>query len=207
MREKKVDKRKAQGAETKKRLYEIAQKMFLERNFSDINVEDITDEAGITKGAFYVHFESKNALIAQLVADQTARIDADYKAFVEHLPDDMPSSSVLLALGDKIADTLSNMLGTKNMKRVYQVMLSGASGTDSIKGYGRELYVLFYSILEKGIRRGEFRSSLPTEALSRHFVLAIRGVSYEWCVRYPDFDLREQIAEHLHLLIEGVKAR
>ena len=205
MREKKVDKRKAQGAETKKRLYEIAEKMFMERNFSDVNLEDITDEAGITKGAFYVHFESKDALIAQLVADHTARIDTDYKAFVENLPDDMPSSSVFLALGDKIADTLSNMLGCKNMKRVYQILLAGTVSTEAIKGYGRELYVLFYSILEKGIRCGEFRSSLPIEALSRHFVLAIRGVSYEWCVRHPDFDLREQIAEHVRLLIEGIQ--
>ena len=50
MREKKPDKRKVHGAETKKKLYEIAKKLFSERNFSDVNVEDITDEAGITKG-------------------------------------------------------------------------------------------------------------------------------------------------------------
>ena len=205
MREKRIDKRKAQGAETKKRLYEIAEKMFMEHNFSDVNVEDITDEAGITKGAFYVHFESKDALIAQLIADHAAQIDADYKAFVENLPDGMPSSSMLLALGEKIADTLSNILGCKNMKRVYQMLLAGTVSTEAIKGYGRELYVLFYSILEKGIRCGEFRSSLPIDALSRHFVLAIRGVSYEWCVRHPDFDLREQIAEHVRLLIEGLQ--
>ncbi len=100
---------------------------------------------------------------------------------------------------------LSNILGCKNMKRVYQILLAGTVSTEAIKGYGRELYVLIYSILEKGIRCGEFRSSLPIEALSRHFVLAIRGVSYEWCVRYPNFDLKEQIAEHVRLLIEGIQ--
>ena len=118
---------------------------------------------------------------------------------------EMPSSSVLLALGEKIADTLSNTLGCENMKKVYQMLLAGTIGTEAVKGYGRELYVLFYSILEKGIRCGELTSSLPLEALSRHFVMALRGVSYEWCVRYPDFDLREQAIEHIRLLIEGIQ--
>ncbi|WP_324824834.1 TetR/AcrR family transcriptional regulator [Sinanaerobacter sp. ZZT-01] len=205
MREKKLDKRKAQGAETKKKLYEIAERLFTESNFSDVNVEDITDEAGITKGAFYVHFESKDALIAILIADHAARADVHYKTFLESLPDDMPSSLVLLALAERIADTLANTFGCKNMTKIYQMLLSGTAGTEAVKGYGRELYALVYSILEKGLRSGEFTSSLPPETLSRHFVMAIRGVSYEWCVRYPDFDLREQAMEHIRLLIEGIQ--
>ena len=206
MREKKPDKRKVQGAETKKKLYEIAERLFTERNFSDVNVEDITDEAGITKGAFYVHFESKDALIAILVADHAAKTDADYKTFLESLPDDMPASLVLFALAERIADTLANTFGCKNMTKIYQMLLSGTAGTEAVKGYGRELYALVYSILEKGLRSGEFTSSLPLETLSRHFVMAIRGVSYEWCVRYPRFDLKEQAIEHTRLLIEGMKA-
>lgn len=207
MREKKIDKRKAQGAETKKKLYEIAEKMFMERNFSDVNVEDITDEAGITKGAFYVHYESKDALIALLIADYASRADTDYKAFVDSLPADMASSSVLLALTEKIVDTLLNTLGCENMKKMYQMLLARTAGTEAIKGYGRELYALIFSILEKGVRCGEFTSSLSLEALSRHFVMAMRGVSYEWCVRHPDFDLRAQAMEHCRLLIEGIQVK
>lgn len=205
MREKKPDKRKVQGAETKRKLYEIAKRLYTEHNFSDVNVEDITDEAGITKGAFYVHFESKDALIAILIADHAARVDADYKTFLESLPDDMSSSLVLLALAERIVDTLANTLGCKNMTKIYQMLLSGTAGREAVKGYGRELYALVYSILEKGLRSGEFTSSLPSETLSRHFVMAIRGVSYEWCVHYPDFDLKEHTMTHIHLLIEGIQ--
>lgn len=204
MREKKVDKRKIQGAETKRKLYEIAEKLFTERSFSDVNIEDITDQAGITKGAFYVHFESKDALIAILIADHAARTDTDYKTFLATLPDAMPVSEVLLALTQKIAETLLNTIGYENMKRLYQILLAGTVDTEAVKGYGRELYTLFHLVLEKGIRRGEIKSALSAEALSRHFVTAFRGVTYEWCVRYPEFDLKQQAAEHIRLLIEGV---
>ncbi|WP_101910042.1 TetR/AcrR family transcriptional regulator [Marasmitruncus massiliensis] len=206
MREKKPDKRKVQGAETRKKLYEIAKKQFSERNFSDVSVEDITDEAGITKGAFYVHFESKDALIASLIADYVASADTNYKTFVEALPNEMPASEVILALTQKIADELADTIGCENMKKIYQMLLTGTVDTEAVKGYGRELYLLFYSILDKGIRLGEITSALPPEALSRHFVMAIRGVSYEWCVRYPDFDLREHTIAHIRLLIEGIQA-
>ena len=204
MREKKPDKRKAQGAETRKKLYEIAKRLFSERNFSDVNVEDITDEAGITKGAFYVHFESKDALIAILIADYVASADMNYKTFMEALPNEMPAPEVILALTQKIADELVDTIGCENMKKIYQMLLTGTVDTEAVKGYGRELYLLFYSILDKGIQCGEFTSSLSLESLSRHFVMAIRGVSYEWCVRYPDFDLREQVIEHIRLLVEGL---
>lgn len=204
MREKKTDKRKVQGAETKRKLYEIAEKLFTEHDFATVNVEDITDAAGITKGAFYVHFESKDALIALLIADYAARADTDYKAFLDTLPSAMPASEVLLTLSEKIADTLLNTIGCENMKKVYQILLAGSAGTEAVKGYNREIYTLFNSVLEKGIQSGEFKSSLSPETLSRHFVMAIRGISYEWCIRYPNFNLKEQVAAHCRLLIEGI---
>lgn len=204
MREKKPDKRKVQGAETKKKLYEIAQRMFSERDFATVNVEDITDEAGITKGAFYVHFESKDALIALLIADYAARVDTDYKSFLKNLPADLSAGETLLALTEKITDELIGTIGCENMKKVYQMMLAKTVGTEVVNGYGRELYALFHSVLERGIQRGELKPTLPLEVLSRHFVMAIRGTSYEWCIRHPDFDLKEQAMAHMKLLLEGI---
>ncbi len=205
MREKKTNKKKEQGAETKRKLYEIAERLFIEHDFSNVSVEDITYEAGITKGAFYVHFESKDALIAMLIADHVARADMNYKTFLKMLPNDMHVSEVLLALTQKVADELVDTIGCDNMKKVYQMMLAGTVDTEAVKGYSRELYTLFYGVLEKGTQHGEIASSLPLEALSRHFVMGIRGVSYEWCVRYPEFDLKSHALEHCRLLIEGIK--
>lgn len=84
------------------------------------------------------------------------------------------------------------------------MLLAGTVDTEAVKGYGRELYLLFHGIVEKGIRRGELKSTLSAETLARHFVAALRGISFEWCIRYPDFDLKEQSVEHCRLLIEGI---
>ena len=206
MRQKKPDKRKVQGAETKKKLYEIAEKLFSQHGFSEVSVEDITDEAGITKGAFYVHFESKDALIARLIADYASRADTDYKTFLGTFPADMPADEMLLALTEKIADVLTNTIGCENMTKVYQMMLAGTVDTESVQGYNRELYVLFQEVLERGLRRGELQSSLSADTLARHFVMAMRGVTYEWCVRSPEFHLKEHALKHCQLLLRGIMA-
>jgi len=205
MKNKKTDKRKAQGVETKRKLVEIAERLFIERGFAEVSVEDITDGAGITKGAFYVHFPSKDALIALVIADHIARADTNYKTVLETLPPDMPASGMLLALTERITDVLASTIGSGNINKVYQILLAGTVGTEAVKSYNRELYLLFHGILEQGIRKGEFQSSLPVEVLSRHFIMAIRGICIEWCIRYQDVDLKVQALEHCRMLIQGLR--
>jgi benzoyl-CoA reductase/2-hydroxyglutaryl-CoA dehydratase subunit BcrC/BadD/HgdB len=72
------------------------------------------------------------------------------------------------------------------MRAVYRQLLSGTVNMEAVKGYSRDLYALIREVLERGIRRQEFVSELSLEALTRHFVMAIRGLTYEWCIRYPD---------------------
>lgn len=207
MGKEKSGKRKEQAAETKKKLYESAEKLFREHDFTEVSVDSIVEEAGVSKGTFYVHFVSKDALIASFISDYATRIDLNYKTFLDSLPPDIPASDVLLAMCGKIADVLVDTIGYKMMQTVYQLQLTRTVDMDAIKGYNRELYKMFNDILEQGVRRGEFKIELPLEALSRHFVMAIRGLCYEWCIRYPDFELKEETMAHFMILLEGIKAK
>ena len=201
---KKSDKRKVQGEETKQRLYIAGEKLFNEHDFDSVSVEDITDAAGITKGGFYVHFKSKDELISLIIREYALKADFEYRTFLENAPAEMAASQMLVALCDNISDTLINTIGYENMKKVYQMMLTDNADTEPVKGYGRELYALFDQVLRRGMDSGEFKSFLPLDSLSRYFVLAIRGISYEWCIQYPDFNLKEQMEAHIRLLLEGI---
>lgn len=207
MGKEKLSVRKEQAAETKRKLFESAQKLFVERDFAEVSVDNIVEEAGVSKGTFYVHFESKDALIASIISDYASRIDLNYKAFLDSLSPSMPASDVLLAMSRNIADLLVNTIGYEMMRTVYQLQLTRAVDMDAIKGYSRELYKMFSDILEQGIRRGEFKTDLPLETLSRHFVMAIRGLCYEWCIRYPNFELKEEVAAHFQILLNGINGK
>jgi AcrR family transcriptional regulator len=53
--------------ETRTKIIESAIKLFSARGFNAASVDDICKEAGISKGAFYHHFESKQALFLALL--------------------------------------------------------------------------------------------------------------------------------------------
>jgi AcrR family transcriptional regulator len=53
--------------ETRAKIMEAAIKLFSTRGYNKASVDEICDEAGISKGAFYHHFKSKQALFLALL--------------------------------------------------------------------------------------------------------------------------------------------
>lgn len=56
---------RAEAAQNRERVIEVAAKLFRERGFDGIGVADLMKAAGLTHGGFYGHFESKEDLMAQ----------------------------------------------------------------------------------------------------------------------------------------------
>ncbi|RBW68770.1 TetR/AcrR family transcriptional regulator [Bacillus taeanensis] len=53
--------------EKKKAIVETAINLFAQKGFSSTSVQEIASEAGISKGAFYLHFKSKDALLLAIL--------------------------------------------------------------------------------------------------------------------------------------------
>lgn len=199
--------RKEQGEATKKKLYDSARKLFGTYGVEDVSVDAIVEAAGVSKGTFYVHFVSKNALLSSLISDDVSGVDLDYEAYLNTLPADIPTRDTLLALVGKVFDVIENKIGYNTIRILYKVQLTEPAYAQKVTSYNRALYQMFCEVLDKGIRRGEFSSSLPTDELTRHLILAMRGLTYEWCLRYPDFNLKEQAMVHFRILLNGILAK
>jgi AcrR family transcriptional regulator len=59
--------RKEKQAETRKRLLDAGERVFLRRGLQGSSVEEIAAEAGFTRGAFYSNFASKDELFVELL--------------------------------------------------------------------------------------------------------------------------------------------
>ena len=60
--------RLAKSNENKNKIIEVALKLINEKGFDNVSVSEITKEAGVSKGAFYIHFESKEDLIEKQIS-------------------------------------------------------------------------------------------------------------------------------------------
>ena len=57
----------AHKAETRKRIVESARRLFNRHGFTGVSIDEIMAEAGLTRGGFYNHFETKEELYAEVV--------------------------------------------------------------------------------------------------------------------------------------------
>jgi hypothetical protein len=100
---------------------------------------------------------------------------------------------------------LVERVGFDLLRIVYAAQLDRMVNPVLIVGYNRDLYKLFAGIIDKGINRGEFKKGLNVETVTKYCVMTIRGAVYEWCIRYPDYDIRREVSEYFKILLSGIK--
>jgi TetR/AcrR family transcriptional repressor of nem operon len=64
---------RGQVAKNRQRILKVASKLFREKGFDGVSVADIMKRAGLTHGAFYGHFASKDELAAQACGNAVAK--------------------------------------------------------------------------------------------------------------------------------------
>lgn len=66
MSDKPVSSRKQQALETKTRIYQTALSLMEKKNYQSITIEEISKSAGVSVGAFYHYFKSKNDIFFEI---------------------------------------------------------------------------------------------------------------------------------------------
>lgn len=72
-----ASRRKKQPELVRRALLDCAAKLALEQGLASVTVQAVCDAAGVTKGAMFHHFASKQALIDAVVAELLQKLDAD----------------------------------------------------------------------------------------------------------------------------------
>lgn len=201
-----ISKKKLHALKTRQKICTAADQLFRKYGFENVSVDSIVEMAGVSKGGFYVHFDSKDALIVSFINNYVNSIDRDYKLHLEALQSGTAIPDVLLSLVRKVTEVITSTLGYSNTKAVYKANMTKKINTDSMLSYSREIYSIFNDVISQGMEQGIFRRDIPSDVLAKHCIMALRGLTYEWCIRYPDFDLEEQAQIHFKILLSGIKA-
>src|SRR5215510_5949290 len=75
-----------QMAENRRRILDVASRLFREKGFDAVSVAEVMNAAGLTHGGFYGHFSSKDELVAQTIAHVLAgdgRRGGNLRAYID----------------------------------------------------------------------------------------------------------------------------
>jgi AcrR family transcriptional regulator len=157
--------------ETRARIIESAIKLFSNRGYNTASVDDICTTAGISKGAFYHHFESKQALFLALLDGWLQTIDNAIEASKDKTAPEtfMQMTEAFPYLfetaGEGLPMFLEFWLQASRDKKVWEA---------SIAPY-RRYRKYFTSLIEKGVDEGSFVEVSP-ELASRMIVSTAMGL-------------------------------
>ena len=130
--------RKERQAETRERLLEAAQRVFLRRGLQGSSVEEIAAEAGYTRGAFYSNFKSKDQLFVELLHDRVYR---SYHRMLEEAEEsDANPRDQLRRSAERVRDVQSDEEG-RWLFRLWLECLTQAARDESF----RKLVATFWS--------------------------------------------------------------
>jgi len=138
--------------ETRSKIIESAIKLFSTRGFNTASVDDICVEAGISKGAFYHHFKSKQALFLALLDGWLQTIDNAIEASKDKtVPETFMQMTeafpyIFETAGEGLPMFLEFWLQASRDEKIWQA---------SITPY-RRYHKHFTALIKKGVDEGSF---------------------------------------------------
>jgi AcrR family transcriptional regulator len=195
-------KRMLAALETKNRLFEISIRLFSKFGYEAVTIDDITERAGVSKGTFYTHFDSKDAILVE----QFKKIDDAYtEAFKD--TSGMSAKEMLMLLMKTMCDYCADVCGINVMKIVYMNQISLGGRPDILSARNRTFYGILEQVAEKGKKSGEFFNAIDTEEFVMLISRAARALIYDWCLFDGSFDLKTQGIRQFALICDSLRPK
>lgn len=186
----------------KKQILDAAERVFSERGFDKARMDDIVQESGLSKGALYWYYKSKDALIRALLdrvfisemqdAEQLVEMEASASArlqlFVEHAVREYKRFEKLLPLAYEF----------------IALAYRSKAVRETLVGYYEHYADLIAQVVQQGVEQGEFKPCDPqTAALT--LIGMYEGIALLWFLDPTRVDWDRMSQQPLEIFLAGLR--
>lgn len=189
------------STETRNHILDSAQRLFALNGYDSTGVAEICQAAGVSKGAFYHHFPTKQAVFLQLFENWLATLDAGLKSFSQSAPD-VPHT--LLQMTDILTVVFQTADGQLPIFLEYWLQASRdqAIWEATVAPY-RHYQEYFTQLVQQGIDEGSFRDADPRIAAQTIVALAV-GLLLQGLLNPSGADWQQVTRQCLGLLLHSL---
>lgn len=200
IKKKKLTPRQIKALKTKERLFNCAMKLFSERGYNNVTVDEIVMKANSSKGAFYNHFSSKYELILEIYKT----VDDKYVDYFKSISNVESSTEKLSSFIRECFRIRFEELDLESLKTVYSSEIAKSKNGEYMINENRQVYKIIKKIIEEGQNKEEFRSDISSTDITKMIICYMRGVFIDWCLYDGSFNLVEVGCFYLSMLIESL---
>lgn len=189
--------RELKAKETKKKLLEVAIDLIVQKGYDNVSINEICKESGVTKGAFYHHFNAKEDIISQLYYD----VDDFFMVNVLKMMEGKTTReklSIFIQQQIYCADSI----GSDIVTQIYKHLTKGINSI--IISKDRSFYKILCNIVSEGIEKKEIKVAMAEDEIVDYILCFSRGIIDDWHLHNGSYDLKEKTNKYLNIFLEGL---
>jgi AcrR family transcriptional regulator len=197
--------REKQSEKTKQKIIDAAIQLFSRKGFHSTSLSELAEATGLTKGALYHHFESKDTLFYAVLEnlrflwrERVFRDMLQKKGALERLETLFDNHACLIEERETFCLVLSSLV--MEMDNVNSEFM------DALREIFADLTALIQRVIEKGQENGEIRKNLDPYLLSLNLVGMMEGNSIPWILNRGSVNYQNMSKTQRHILLNGLKA-
>lgn len=193
--------KRLKSLKTKKHILQAAENCFAANGFDSSGIAEVCEKAGVSKGAFYHHFESKEALIIELLNQWMKKLDR-YLEIADSNSEDAVNffyniEKISIPAFTEAGEQLPVFLEIW-IKSIRDEKLKGKT----IDSYNK--YLQFFSKkIKESIKKNDIKNIKPDVA-SRMIIALIIGMLMQRLLDPENFNLKKVSKGCLSIIFKGV---
>ncbi|TDB96275.1 TetR/AcrR family transcriptional regulator [Actinomadura sp. 7K534] len=183
------------------RLLAVATRMFAEKGFENTSVQEIVDAAGVTKGAMYHYFGSKDDLLYEIYH----RLLRLQMSRLERIADGPGSAGERLrAAAVDVLDTSFRHLDDFTVFFRSTHLLS-RDHREAVRAERRRYHERFRALVQEGQREGAFRDRTPADIAVHFFFGTVHQIG-SWYRQDGPLDTAAISEHYVDLFLNGLRS-
>lgn len=196
---------KEEAAETGRKILEAAERLFLEKGYESVSLEEIAAQCDVTRGAVHWHFKNKHGLLLAL-RDQAQE---PFRSLANDLSVGRGVAS-LDRLGDTISNVFEKLQRDPRHQGILRVMIRldlarAGEGAASGSAFPEEMEGWFISIFDAVERDVGLAEPWTASMAALMLNATVGGLVLEWALRKAPFRLAPDGAMIVKTILAGMQ--
>lgn len=188
--------------ETRRGLLESATLLFEQKGFAATSVQEIVERAGVTKGAFYHHFASKEEVLLQIHDEYIEFQVGAIERMLAETDDPVRQLEGLVLLSVRTVERYRSHVAVFLQERRY---LTGERFS-TVKARRDVVEEYFVDVIRRGMEVGAFRSEVDPR-VTAFGIIGMGAWVHQWFVDGGRFSLEDVARMFWAMIYEGLQAR
>jgi len=192
---------------TRQQLLDAAAILFAERGYESTSIEDVAEKANVSKGTFYYHFDSKEALVIALRSSFVAdTIDEAFRNLAN-------GHSALTVLEKLLLDTASFTEKEPELSKVFyeqrvQQFFFHEEAVEVLEtGQRRNFRTAIYELICEAQKCSQIRADVSPQELVGMIGACFLHAQGAWLSSRRSGSLVEQVHRWIHVMLDGMGSK